>query len=194
MLDKIKAKTYVYEISESFLGNKESKTEVNEFDFKKRKLQSRFEKRLFLKEGALVMYTINRKGENIYNGQKGTITKLEKDRIWVDGKELERETTDIYTYKRKTKDGKETVQKRLIGKITQFPLKLAYAITIHKSQGMSIEGLSIDLSYVFAAGQGYVALSRAVNPDTTYLDTDGKSLDALFYCDERVKKFYGHSL
>lgn len=54
----------------------------------------------------------------------------------------------------------------ILASVTQFPIKLAYAITIHKSQGMSIEKLVCDIDHIFENGQLYVALSRATNPNT----------------------------
>jgi ATP-dependent DNA helicase PIF1 len=70
---------------------------------------------------------------------------------------------------------------------TQIPLVLSWAITIHKSQGQSIERLKVDLSRVFEKGQTYVALSRACS--IKYLQVIGFS-DRKIICDEKVKKFY----
>jgi ATP-dependent DNA helicase PIF1 len=70
---------------------------------------------------------------------------------------------------------------------TQIPLVLSWAITIHKSQGQSIERLKIDLSRVFERGQTYVALSRACS--LKYLQVIG-FLESKIICDKKVKKFY----
>lgn len=194
MLDKIKKRNYVYDLVDEFVGDSDSKTEKSAYEFKKKALKSRFENKLFLKEGATVMYTVNKKELNIYNGKKGVITKLTDDKIFVDGNEIEKELLELYIYKPRQKDGKKYVEKKLIGRIYQYPIKLAYAITIHKSQGMSIDGLSINLRYIFASGQGYVALSRAINPDTTYIKLGFKPLEEVFYADDDVKRFYGHDV
>ena len=58
---------------------------------------------------------------------------------------------------------------RTIAAITQVPLRLAYAITVHKSQGMTLDTAEIDLSQAFVEGMGYVGLSRVKNLDNLYL-------------------------
>jgi ATP-dependent DNA helicase PIF1 len=64
-------------------------------------------------------------------------------------------------------------------------------LTIHKSQGLSIDNLAIDLSYIFAPSQAYVALSRAVNPENIVINPPKyKPLKSVFYIDEKVKEFY----
>jgi len=188
MLAKIKNKPYFYNLEDEFLGDTDS--ERKEFEFKKSILKSRFENRLYLKEDALVMYTINKKLSNIYNGKKGIVTKLDDNLIKIDGKIVERELVEIYTYKKTTKNGVTTVENKLIGRVQQYPLKPAYAITIHKSQGMSIDGLSVDLSYIFASGQAYVALSRAMNVENTTVNLGYKEADKIFYTDGDVAAFY----
>lgn len=74
-----------------------------------------------------------------------------------------------------------------LASVSQFPIKLAYAITIHKSQGMSIEKLVCDIDHIFENGQLYVALSRAINPNTLKIYyTKGMKFENYF---ENILKF-----
>ena len=111
--------------------------------------------RLFLKIGASVMFTKNNPKEGFVNGTLGTVfgwstasgnplIKIHNGKI-IEAKEME------WTLE---ENGKIKVR------ITQLPLRLAWAITVHKSQGMSLDEAVMDLSNVFEFGQGYVALSR----------------------------------
>ena len=121
---------------------------------------------LLLKVGAQVMFVKNdiSRDKLFYNGKIGKITLIEDDVIFVkcDGDYhvipvLPAEWTNSkYTINEETKEISETP----IGKFTQYPLKLAWAITIHKSQGLTFEKAIIDANAAFAHGQVYVALSR----------------------------------
>lgn len=124
---------------------------------------------LKLKEDAQIMFMKNDpsgKGK-FFNGKIGTITSL-SDGIKVafeDGTEV---TVDEYTWEnvRYVLD-KETneVERKVIGTFTQYPLKLAWAVTVHKSQGLTFEKAVLDLEGTFASGQLYVALSRLTSLD-----------------------------
>ena len=132
------------------------------------------EKILHLRVGAQIMFTRNDTAKRWVNGTLGKIEKIENNVITVrlnNGEEhiVDRVTWEKvkYTYNKSTK----TVEKEVIGTFTQFPLKLAWAITIHKSQGLTFDQVKIDLSGgVFAPGQTYVALSRARSLDGLYLE------------------------
>jgi len=121
---------------------------------------------LALKPGAQVMFVRNDSSadKRYYNGKIGTITTFGNDtvRVRCEGDsgviEVEPVTWENITY-RLDPEANEIIQET-IGSFTQFPLKLAWAITIHKSQGLTFERAVIDAGAAFAHGQVYVALSR----------------------------------
>ena len=118
---------------------------------------------LNLKEGAQVMFLKNDVVQRrYYNGKIGVIKSLAKDCVLVDcdGIEIEVgiETWDNSRYNINRADGK--LEQETMGTFTQYPLRLAWAITIHKSQGLTFEKVMIDASAAFSSGQVYVALSR----------------------------------
>ena len=150
-----------------------------------------------IKKGAVVLNTVNQKFDDdvLYNGEKGIVVDIDEKNeiIKVDFEykgimEIERYSFDLIEY---DYDGTEDkIIQNIIGSFYQFPLKLAYAITIHKSQGLSIDNLAIDLSFIFSPAQAYVALSRAVNPDNVVINPPRGRLRDIFYIDDKVKKFY----
>ena len=119
---------------------------------------------LKLKVGAQVMFTRNDPQKRWVNGTIGTVTKLAKDEIQVttdDGNTyvVPNCSWESYTYEYDREARK--MKKEQTGTFTQYPLRLAWAITVHKSQGMTFDKMYLDLSRgMFAAGQLYVALSR----------------------------------
>ncbi|RJQ43308.1 MAG: AAA family ATPase [Gaiellales bacterium] len=110
---------------------------------------------LTLKEGALVMCTRNDFEAGYVNGTLGTVTGFDGD----DGLPLVRSAAGK-DFKAEPHDWSVEDNDEVVATVTQVPLRLAWAITIHKSQGMSLDAAVIDLSRVFECGQGYVALSR----------------------------------
>ena len=119
---------------------------------------------LTLKEGARVMFVRNddQKPRRFYNGKIGVITDIDSDRIVVrceDGDiEVTRMVWENIRYREDEKTGK--IDEEILGTFTQYPLRLAWAVTIHKSQGLTFDRVIIDAARAFAAGQVYVALSR----------------------------------
>lgn len=123
---------------------------------------------LTLKPGAQVMFIKNDPQHRFYNGMIGEVIGVkpdeEGDKIIVRSKNSDEEfelekmewVNAKYTINEETKEIEETVE----GKFRQYPLRLAWAITIHKSQGLTFEYAIIDASHSFTHGQTYVALSR----------------------------------
>lgn len=124
---------------------------------------------LELKEGAQVMFIRNDKseGRRYYNGRLATVSRIEGNEIFVvlaetgDEIQLEQETwTNMrYSYNKQ----EERIDEEKLGSFTQYPVRLAWAITIHKSQGLTFQHAIIDAGDSFAPGQVYVALSRCTS-------------------------------
>lgn len=120
-------------------------------------------KLLKLKIGAQVMLQVNQQG--YVNGTMGTVKRIAKDVITVEVPELSAEVK-VYPYRWETYEAKRVdgrVVKERVGTFTQFPLKLAWAVTVHKSQGKTFERVVYDCGKTFEAGMAYVALSRCTS-------------------------------
>ena len=121
---------------------------------------------LALKQDAQVMFVRNdqTREKNFYNGKIGKIVKIDHDTIYVkcpgDPYEIAVEPVQWENIKYELNTVSKEVEGKIIGSFTQYPLKLAWAITIHKSQGLTFERAIIDANSAFAHGQVYVALSR----------------------------------
>ncbi|MEO5646786.1 MAG: helix-turn-helix domain-containing protein [Chitinophagaceae bacterium] len=129
------------------------------------------EKTLFLKSGAQIMFIKNDTGEDrrYFNGKIGLIKSINNESIFITfpngdpDLELERETWENIKYNYNKESDKIEEDKQ--GSFIQYPIRLAWAITIHKSQGLTFEKAIIDAGSSFAAGQVYVSLSRLTGLD-----------------------------
>jgi hypothetical protein len=148
---------------------------------------------LQLKVGAQVMFIKNDadKNKRYFNGKIGIIAKVEDDKIFVQCKD---EPAEIEVKKEKWENIRYTLNKTTrqldeekLGSFTQYPLRLAWAITIHKSQGLTFEKAIIDAGEAFAPGQVYVALSRCTNLDGMILQSRVRS--SSLSSDKRIVQF-----
>lgn len=174
--------------------------------------------RLELKEGAQIMFTKNDlEGKSYYNGRRARVREISDDGVVVTFHDDE---TD-YTLKRTAWENKryqvdqqsQAVNEEVIGTFEHFPIRLAWAITIHKSQGLTFDRAVIDPGRAFADGQVYVALSRlrtleglilrtplrshAISTDTTVVKFSRNTLTDEEISDTAARKqreFIGHLL
>ena len=149
---------------------------------------------LTLKEGVPVLFTVNKWGKFV-NGERGILKKIEDEYLIVEKENeyvrVERHEFDLLDMLVK-EDG--TIENIRLATLSQFPLKLAYAVTIHKSQGMSIDNLVCNVDNIFAPSQFYVAISRAINPKNLKLDFNKgdliQYLRKVVHVDNRVVEYY----
>lgn len=148
--------------------------------------------KLVLKKGAQVMFLRNDNTEQRYfNGKTGVITHLEKDLVRV---RCPGETQDITlspvtweNIKYGLNSASGEISEQVIGSFTQIPLRLAWAVTIHKSQGLTFERAIVDGQAAFSHGQIYVALSRCKSFEGLVLQSP-LSADSVL-TDEAVSQF-----
>ena len=148
---------------------------------------------LRLKAGAQVMFIKNdtEKIRRYFNGKIGIVKKIEKDKIVVfckdDGAEIEVKKEKWKNIRYAVDKTTNRIEEEEIGSFTQFPLRLAWAITIHKSQGLTFEKAIIDSGDAFAPGQVYVALSRCTNLEGMILQS--RISNHSLHTDSRITAF-----
>ena len=143
---------------------------------------------LKLKKGALVMLTKNDAGKRWVNGTLGIVSRIEDGHVFVTINDMEHEVTPEAFEQREPVYEDGEISYRVVLRVVQFPILLAYAITIHKSQGSTYKRIACDPYDCFAPGQAYVALSRCESLSGLHL------LKALspekIKVDFHVKEFY----
>ena len=149
-----------------------------------------------LKVGAHVLFCTNKWGK-YYNGEHGIVRFIDDESIGVEKESgmvnVERHEFTLH----ETVSVNGEVEEKPVASIHQFPLKLAYAITIHKSQGMSIERLVCNVDHIFETSQFYVAVSRAKDPNVLHIHYSypnfAEHINRCVRVDKRVVDFYEHN-
>lgn len=151
------------------------------------------EEQLQLKVGAQVMFIKNdpEKSKRYFNGKIAVVKELEKEKIIV---QCDDEPDTIEVKKEKWENIRYSINKtnrlmeeEVLGSFEQYPLRLAWAITIHKSQGLTFEKAIIDAGSAFAPGQVYVALSRCTTLNGIVLKSRVRSSGQ--FTDQRIVQF-----
>lgn len=137
------------------------------------------------------MMVTNDVNKHWVNGTMGIVSFISKDRIKVtiEGNEYEIYPETFQLQEAIYRNGK--IEYQITYAVTQYPLVLAYAMTIHKSQGKTYNKIACDLTRCFEPGQAYVALSRCTSLEGLYLLN--KVERSSFKCDNEVVEFYRHS-
>ncbi len=147
--------------------------------------------KLELKTGAKVMFLKNDGEEKrYYNGKLAEVCELSKDKVCVkmeDGTKLWLEKYEWENKKYKLHPETKELEEEIVGTFTQYPIKTAWAITVHKSQGLTFDKAIIDVGQAFASGQVYVALSRLRSLDGLILRTKISSFG--ISSDEKIIRF-----
>ena len=198
-----KDEAYVYLTSHNRMADDINQKKIKELPGKSRlyhaKVHGEFkesqypnEETLELKCGAQVMFIRNdASGERkYYNGKLAEITRIEEHEVWV---RIENHTEEyqvkreVWEHKKYTLGKDKKIEEEVVGSFEQYPIRLAWAVTIHKSQGLTFDRLIIDAGSSFASGQVYVALSRCRTLEGIVLKS--KITPEVIFSDHRVENF-----
>lgn len=185
MADEINQKKLKELSGKSYFFNAEINGDFNENQYPNDEV-------LELKVGSQIMFIRNdaSSDKRYFNGKLAEVIDLEEKEISViiDGED------DIYKLKKESWDQKryslgedKSIQEEVLGSFKQYPIRLAWAVTIHKSQGLTFDRLIIDAGKSFASGQVYVALSRCRTLEGIVLKS--KITPEVIFADKRVSKF-----
>lgn len=156
---------------------------------------------LHFKAGAQVMFIKNdpTPEQKFYNGKIGRIQEFQENKILVEDQDGKMILVEPYTWENiryTVNEETKEIEEEVIGTFKQMPLRLAWAITIHKSQGLTFEKAIIDIERVFASGQAYVALSRLKSLDglvlSSPISTQGIPYDGSLSRFEERKQIQGN--
>jgi nucleoside-triphosphatase THEP1 len=199
-----KEDNYITLTSHNYIADKINERELNSLSGKKHNfraiVEGTFHEKTFpaedvlqLKTGAQIMFIKNDKGEfrRYYNGKIGIVKDIDEDDITIgfpnESMEIQLEREEWTNIRYHFNEEKKQVEEEVLGSFSQYPIRLAWAITIHKSQGLTFDKAIIDAGASFTAGQVYVALSRLTNINGLVLRS--KISKDCIRCDEDVLHF-----
>ena len=148
------------------------------------------EEELQLKPGAQVMFIRNDSEGNYYNGKLGRVEKISNGVVTVcdrEGQLIDVNPVEWPNAQYELDDDSGEIRQNVIGTFKQIPLRVAWAITIHKSQGLTFDNVIIDAGAAFAFGQVYVALSRCRSLEGIVMESPVRA--SVIYADEHVAAF-----
>lgn len=201
-----KDEAYVYLTSHNKMADEINRKKIQDLKTKLYKYEAKIvgdfkenqhpnEEVLELKVGAQVMFIRNDATEKRYfNGKLAEIIYLDEDEVTVVLDNSDVEITlkkEVWEQKRYSLDSQKNIQEEVLGSFEQYPIRLAWAVTIHKSQGLTFDRLIIDAGKSFASGQVYVALSRCRTLEGIVLKS--KITPDVIFSDERISIFQGET-